>query len=71
MVVGPYELFIKIYWKIRESGAFCSDEDAENQDRSRSPTRTLRLQVYAANGVIGLRLQPEEREQLIAFLRTL
>ena len=27
---------------------------AENQDRSRGPARTLRLQVYAANGVIGL-----------------
>jgi hypothetical protein len=27
---------------------------AENQDRSRGPTRTLRFQVYAANGVIGL-----------------
>ena len=27
---------------------------AENQDRSRGPARTLRFQVYAANGVIGL-----------------
>src|SRR6478672_4397529 len=27
---------------------------AENQDRTRGPARTLRFQVYAANGVIGL-----------------
>ena len=27
---------------------------AEDQDRSRGPARTLRFQVYAANGVIGL-----------------
>jgi hypothetical protein len=27
---------------------------AENQDRFRGPSRTLRFQVYAANGVIGL-----------------